>query len=77
MPDGEGFNLSQAISLPAHMVMSLIHMLTLNSSILQDVDPVREFVIFIIKMVSVMTVMLSLFNAGKSFLGGLLARRSF
>lgn len=77
MPDDEGFNLSQAISLPAHVVMALIHMFILNSSILQDVDPVTEFIIFIIKVVPVMTVMLSLFNAGKSFLAGLLGRRSF
>ena len=36
-----------------------------------------EFVLFIIDLVSVMTVLLLLFNAVKSFLGGLLGRRSF
>ena len=36
-----------------------------------------EFVLFIIDLVSVMTVLLLLFNAGKSFLGGLLGQKIF
>ena len=65
------------ITLPGNVVFAIIHMLTLNYAILKDVDPVTEFVLFIINLVSVMTVLLLLFNAGKSFLGGLLGRRSF
>ena len=77
LPAGQEFNLQQMITLPGNVVFAIIHMLTLNYAILKDVDPVTEFVLFIINLVSVMTVLLLLFNAGKSFLGGLLGRRSF
>ena len=71
VPSEGGLTFGQMLALAPAIMRSIMHMVTLNYAILQDVDPVTEFIVTLAKLAPIITMLLLLCSIVHTFVQGI------